>query len=952
MTQRFGEAIGKVARWRWTLTLFGASSAVLMLWNSFFERSPILGLLVSIIVVCVSSKAAAVLFFFQEKPFVKEVLGFALFICLAALLGIALIFSAVYTQVFSLIGVTGLVIALCVASALRSPSNRVVLGQLKTGDAKNATALVLICFYIVFTVAAFFLLFLARTGEGSISVWLRIPSYFLLLFFLSSLYLVLILFFTQIPVGLKLLLIFVNSFLAHSLFLIVWYPGRYGDPWAFLGEMRFIDREGTIFGYSHVLSNFLVVDLIKYQGLFSLALLFERMSGLDIYVVDFVLVPLLWSLLVPVFLYKIAESMTSGGKGNFLFLTAVGGGLFSTLIYWGALAHANALGFIFLLFSVMLLLKWFVGGERRFWVLSLMVSVLALLTHPQPGIFAFVFLFGATVLKTRLPVVLKWVSCIALFLVYPTVLYINGATFSLPGLMSLENFLSFLPQIVTLLFVLLFAGLLFSLKSRYVRRRSVALVFLFYTFVVTGYYATTFGMGNLPYGPTRIVAIADILSIPLVALGLLMTANFLKKGFSVRRRSRLKNVSAGSFAIVMICLFLSAQATLALYSAYPRDDPPVEPAWYEIEAAYYLNSTSGKYVVLCEPGFANLAIGFLGADYAYGSGHGTFGVPEWNWWVSQSSWAMENNPSIDILLNAMQKVGASVGYVVVSTRLPEGYNLEDIVERVSGVLPVDKVFGDGKLYVFKYSMQVVTGEGPKVTVVYDEGASEENVTTKFASASVNEVNYTLTLSGHSSYNVTNYPDNWTFKAIYVNQQFSGFDNRSDINWFIYVSGLVPTDVVEVAWQANNLYPNAGWKDDSFKYGWQTNPYAPGTVKPTVLTDGNILEISWIFVPGEHFYYQYDKLVGVSTDSYPYLFLKWRTTGPVAEVLVSYDERSQQQAIVGYGGESLSWTVTVVKLLPGENINSITVGITNYKDVTSVSGFQALYVDYILISAKQ
>lgn len=949
MIKPFGGALGKIVQWRWTLTIVGAFLAIVMLWNSFFARSPIIGLSVSLLIFYVSSRAVASLFFFQEEPFVREALGFATFVSIASLLGVALIFAAVYTEAFSLIGTTVIVLALCIASAFKGSGSRILPKQLEIGNAKDQTSLVLLGSYIVVTVAAFYLLFLARTGEGGVSVWLRIPNYFLLLFFISSFCLVLILFFTHIPISLKLLLIFVNSFLSHSLFLIVWYPGRYGDPWGFLGEMRFLDKEGAIFAYSHLVTNFLVIDIIKYEGLFSLALLFERISSLDIYWVDFVLVPVLWSLLVPVFLYKVAESITDKGNSNFFLLTAMGGSLFSTLIYWGALAHANALGFIFLLFSVALLFKWFVGGERKFWIMSLVVSVLTLLTHPQPGIFAFIFLFGATVLKTRLPIILKGLYYLSLSSAYPVLLYIHGATFSLSGLVNLENFLSFLSQIPTLLFVLLFVGLLFSVQSRRVNRRSVALLFLFYITTLTAYYFTLYGMNNLPYGPSRITAIEDILSIPLVALGLLMTASFLKKGFSMVKGSRLKNASPHSFSILMICLFLSAQASVALYNAYPRDDPQVQPAWYEIEAAYYIDSTPEKYVVLCEPGFANLAIGFLGSDYAYGSGHGTFGVPEWNWWVNQLSWEMENTPSLDILLEAMDKVHATVSYVVVSTRLPEGYHLEDIVERISGVLPVDRVFGDGKLYVFKYSTQPVKGVGPYVKVKYDEEVSEENVTTEFASTFVNEVNYNLTLSGHSSYNITEYPTYWTFSALYVNQQPSGFDNVSDINYFIYVSKLAPTDVLEVVWQGNDLYKKGGWKDDSFKYGW----YSSGAITPTISTDGNILEISWSFTVGKYYYSQYNKRVDVSTDSYPYLFLKWRTTGPIAEVVVSYTENgSKQQAILAYGSQSPSWTVTVVKLIPGEKITYITVGITNYKDVMAVFGPQALYVDYILISAKQ
>jgi hypothetical protein len=954
MTQSSEGTIGKIIRWRWTLTILGASSTAIMLWNSLYEKSPVLGLSVSLVIFYIGSKAVASLFFRHERPFVKDVLGFAAFISVATLLGIGLLYGGVFIEAYSLFAVTGLVLALCIASALKGSKNRIATRQLKTDGDKNVVPLILVCSYIFLTAVAFYSLFLARTGEGAISVWLTIPNYFLLFFFLSSLDLVLILFFTRIPIGLKLLLVFINSFLSHSLFLIVWYPGRYGDPWSFLAEMRFIDREGAIFGYSHVLSNFLVVDFVKYQGLFSLALLFERMFSIDIYWVNFTLIPLLWSLLVPVFLYKLAESITVKISPSFLLLSAMGGSLFSTLVYWGAVAHANALGFIFLLFSVVLLLKWFVSGGRMFWGMSLVISVLTFLTHLQPGIFALVFLFGATVLKTRLAAILKWVSCSLLFLTYPFLLCLNGAALSLSGLFSLENFLSFLSQMATLLFALAFVGLVFSFKSAHVKRRGVALLFLFYVMVLTGYYVTSYGMTGLPFSPDRIIAIGDILLTPILALGLLTTADFLRSGFSKVKNHHFGNVHSRSFGMLLVCLFLSAQATLALYVAYPRNEiTQVQPAWYEINAAYYLDSTPEKYVVLCEPGFANLAEAFLGSDYAYGSGHGTFGVPEWNWWVSQMSWEMENNPSLDILLNAMRRVGATVGYVVVSTRLPEGYKLQDIVERVSEVLPVDRIFGNGKLYVFKYSTQVVTGKGPSLKVTYDGGASEENVTTEFRSTFVSDVNYNLTLSGHSSYNITGYPAHWTFSALYVNQQLSTFDNVSDINNFVYISKLAPTDVVRVAWQANNLYPIAGWKDDSFRSGWHTNPYAHVSTMPTVLTDGNILEISWNFTPGNYYYYQSDKRVGISTDDFPYLFMKWRTTGPIAEVTVSFDEnRTRQQVIVGYGSQSLSWTVTMVKLSPGENINSITVGITNYKDVTSVFGSQSLYVDYILICAKQ
>jgi hypothetical protein len=354
---------------------------------------------------------------------------------------------------------------------------------------------------------------------------------------------------------------------------------------------------------------------------------------------------------------------------------------------------------------------------------------------------------------------------------------------------------------MTPLLVFVFIGLLFSVRNKHVKRKNVALLFLFYVTILTGYYITAYGMENLPYSPERIIAIGDILSVPLVALGLLMTVVSLRRIFSMVRGSHLKDVSARSFGILMICLFLSAQATVALYNAYPREGEGIQPADYEMEAIYYINATTEKYVVLCEPGFANLAIGLLGLDYAYGAAHGTFGYPEWDWWVNQLSWKMVNSPSLELLLEAMQKTSATVGYFVVSRRLPEGYELEGIVDRVAGVLPLDQIFGNGKLYVFKYSTQLVTGKGPSVKVTYNEGAFAENITTEFSSTFVNEVNYTLTLSGHSSYNITEYPTYWTFLALYINQKLSSFDKSSDINKFIYISRLAPEDMMEVVWQA-------------------------------------------------------------------------------------------------------------------------------------------------------
>jgi len=764
--------------------------------------------------------------------------------------------------------------------------------------------------------------------------------------------LVLLLFFTRLNPSLKLGLLCLHSLLSHSLFLIVWYPGRYGDPWYYLAEMRYIDKTGTIYAYAHLLRNFYVADLIRYQAQYSLVLLFKGMFSLGTYWVHVVFIPLLWSLLTPVFLYKIAKSLTDKKSSTFPLLTAVSAGLFSTLVYWGAVAHANSLGFIFLLFSIMLLLNWFDTGKRSFWLMSFIASLATLMAHPQPGIFAFVLLFAATILKAHLHIVLKTVSYISLFFVYPILLYLHSATFSPLELANLENFQSFLSQTATLMFVLVFVGVLFSIRSKHVKRKSIALLFLFYVTIITSYYVNANGMANLPYGPKRIIAIADMLSVPFAALGLLTTARILKKGFSFRKGNPLKKTKASPLGMILICLFVSSQATLALYSAYPRDEfSPVQPSWYEMEAVFYINSTTQRYVVISEPGFTSLAIGLLGSDYAYSGRHGFFGLPEWWSWPAVLWLSMVRSPSIHFMAEALDRSGAEVGYFVVSVR-SHGYDFEDTIEQTSQILFMDRIFGDEKLYVFKYSTEPVQGQGPDVKVVFDNWTSAENVTSEFEYLFPSKVNYNVTLSGHYNYNITEFPEYWTFSAVYVNQNLSGFDESSDINKFIYVSELTPQDVVEVVWQANNLFPKAGWKEDSFKAGWQTNPFSPGTIKPYISTDGNVLQISWNFTYGKRDYYHYTKRVDVSTDDFPYILVKWRSTGPVTEVQIAYtDDEYRKYSVVPYGSQSSSWTITIVKLQPEKTIAYVEVGITSHKDPKEAAGQQTVYYDYILISAQ-
>jgi len=955
------DRITKTHKWTWTKIVILSIASTVILLNSMNTKSPFIGIPASLVVFYISSVTTSEIFFPYEKRFLKQALGLATFVLIMALLGTFLILIVKFTETLSLISLTALSLILCLLSMFKKREDvQSISTKSKSSESEQRESYLLILPFLLSVGIAFFGLLLGRTGEGVVSVWLTIPNFFLPTFFLSSLSLLVILSFAKISVGLKLALILLYSFLSHSLFLIIWYPGRYGDPWSYLGHARYIDSTGTFFDFNWLYSRGLIIDIMKYRAQSALVVFFRRMFTLDIYWIHVFFTPLLWSMFVPIFFYKIAKLLAVKNTTRIPLFCAFGASLFSTLIYFGAISTTYSLGLLFLVFSIMLLLEWVKSRAKRILFLSFLASIASLFVHPQTGVFALSFFFVGSIAQSRLHRMLKLLSLILTFAVYPYVSYLQGATFSQTGLLSLENFLSFQLDMTTPLLVFGFLGLLFSIKGKFVKGRSALLLFLFYVSVAVNYYVSLYGMKDAPV-PQRIVTIADLLLVPFVVVGFMVTVDFLKYGFSRVMANPPKKVARSrSVALLLVCLFSSVLVTSALYQAYPHQEiTEVQPAAYELEAILYIDSISeGRYVVLGDTNLATLAGGFLGIDYSYGSkGHqtyakGDFGMPEWSWWNKILYQKMILNPSLSLLDEAMMKAEVGISYFVVSVREP---HYEDIVQRTSVELQVNRTFGEGKLAVFRFSSGTfpVTGYGPVIKVAFDNGPFTE-VQTEYDYRSKSEVNYIVKLSGYSSYNITNYPAYWTFYDLFVGGFSAPFDVSSDVNAFIYIAGLEPDDVLEVFWRANDHYPHAEWKEDSFKYNWQRHPgYAESKLSPIITNDGNLLRIAGNFTPhkGEYAFYYQSKIVNnISTNDFPSVLVKWRSTGPVASVIVAYTDTYESQ-IVPYGSESSNWTVTIAQLKPDREIAYVIVGITNGPDF-SVEGPQNLFVDYILICARE
>ena len=942
-----------------------AFSAVLVA-NSLVIKSSLIGTVACLGFLSLISVTIGEVFYSTENLFFKCLFGLATFLLLLAVSGFGLMLIGKFTEILSFVVVVVISVFFGIIS-LRGKRSRFQnlfehSSMGKVSKRKDFNSYLLILIFICYVAVAFRFLFLARTDEGYGSVWLEISPFFIPVFALVTLILGSILFFSSIDDGLKLVLLSVYTFLAHSLFLVVWYPSRYGDPLRTLGHARYTARTGTIYAYDWLISQLLIEGIVAYRAQFALTIFFERMFSIDIYWVHVILIPLLWSIFVPCLAYKVAELLTTKRSRAFPLLAALSTGLFPSLILWGTVSVANSLGFIFFFLSVVFLLRWMNSGGKQNWFMLLLTVGVTFLSHSQPGIFALMLFVWGNIVHRSSRKVLKIASLLLIFALYPAALYFYGASFSPAGLFVLDSFFSFQSEITTILLVFGLLGLVLVVRLKNVNTKRALLLFVFYVTILLEYYFTGFGMTNLPYGAQRILVMGDLLLVPFVALGLLVIVDILRKALAPSMRSvssslsskKVKlNLKSRSITLALICLFVPVQATLTLYQAYPRQELlPYQPSAYMIEAVQYIDADApGRYVVMCDTMISTVAIGFLGIDYGWAGGvRGFFGMPDWDYPTVEMYTEMTEQPSISIMQQAMEFGDAVASYFVVWER--QKYpDFEDVVQRTSEILPVNRVFGDGKLFVFKYPLPVLEEPGPSVKVIFDDGVSTKYVETKFTYMFETEINSTLTLSGYTSYNTTDYPMHWTFLDLTVNNASRQFDEASDINAYVYVKGLEPEDVLTVKWRWNRNYGSAVWKEDSFKEGWRTHDVYTGTITPTIVADGEILNISYSFTPGPYLYYYYIKAVDTTMGANQSIIVRWRSDGPIA-VVVYYFELGLTTGVdvVPLGSKSADWTVTIFALEESLEVSYVMVGITNLRE-KNLSGVKTLSVDYIMIAAS-
>lgn len=248
--------------------------------------------------------------------------------------------------------------------------------------------------YLLFFGLSVYELFEARNGASVISPWQKINFIFFLFYFIASLNLCLLLAKSNFNRHAKLLLLGIHYLLTFSVALITYQIGYGFDPFIHESTMELISSDG-----------FVLPKPPYYLGLYSLVVIFHKISGLTIHFLNQILVPLLSALFLPAAFFNLFN-LDSDNKNNdksannypyleILFLLGLG---FSPLI----LTTPQNLSYLFLTLTVLMSY----GRLNSFGVFILAAATAAI--HPLTGLPALAWSFLIIFNEYRYKINKKW----------------------------------------------------------------------------------------------------------------------------------------------------------------------------------------------------------------------------------------------------------------------------------------------------------------------------------------------------------------------------------------------------------------------------------------------------------------------------------------------------------------------------------------------------------------
>lgn len=785
--------------------------------------------------------------------------------------------------------------------------------------------------------------------------------------------------------GDKLALILIHSFLTRIVSIIFFYPGTSGDNTYHLAHERTFDILGK---YYYFMSSPPPTDILSIPGRlfifqrasiqYGLVTALSKMLYIDVFWIHLFLVGILWAFFVPIIGFKISKTLGTSNRAGLLAGCLVANA--PMIIGWSHVSVPNSLGFLFFFVTIYFLLK-SLSSENvsKYVVLTLLTTVVSLLTHGLVGIATFiVVLLGFSVkkyhsLRKTHHTTASWFlafsffTCVGLlpaasvliYLVYPTY-----SSFSLQKILSVDihqivlaNYAGY-STIETLMYgTLTFLGIIgMFIHSRHDNRKNLNLfMILAFILILAEYRVHLYFVTRALFGTGRFLTFEPFITVPFAAIAIEYLVTTAKSTFSVSLNpnsskrgimSKLRFPRKQALITLLICLGLSALIVEGALTDFQwlgfRREPYGITSLYSTEAAMLIHEeylrTQEKYAVVSDLVSEGAGMAVVGRNnpnefYLYRHANTELFVN------------LLKTLSIEPLLSATIYNNATLVYVIVSRYSVRRYlgsraDVDQLMNSLSRLLgPPLAIVGEGErqVYVFHFRAERTQGTGPSVTVYKD--SQEIQLSTIYSYWTLENVQYTLNLTGATTYSITEWPIHWSYEIIYPSPTNASVDANKWVNF----TGR-PSLTYKVKWIANNFYQDISWKDDSFLEGWEFNT-ARGNY--SFSSDGDVAKQTVAGNPRDFVYYRKElpslqgslnlqMRVKGEPNSYFYVLL-WDTTGGFREMV--FNSRSKP-APLDYE--------TYTFALP-TNITFSQIWITSFTNDGSPS---VIYWDYVMFTPAQ
>jgi len=568
--------------------------------------------------------------------------------------------------------------------------------------------------YLVLAVLSFYLLLTSRSGEVY-TVWQFMHPMFIPIFFATTALLVAIILSSE-AIEYKLLFIIIHSIISHSLFAIIFPAGDIGFQQSVLGITRRIFDSISPHGWGGTAEN-IVIRIYNwfgggnFQSVYSVT--FARMFGIDVFWSHLLLAPMLWGMFIPTITFMITKTL--GGDERISALAGLLSSAFPLLIYLGAISVPNSLGFIFFLGSLYFFMKYLTSSESKYTSLMLIFTFASFLSHFLTGFISLSFLILALSLKeyetekasspssAKILLFSSFIvstSILPFALVYHRIFSSLSAYFSLDkiyeytttellGQFLLGDYLYSPPHLILIYIAGPLIALFWVIYKLYTTRNQkpnntriyILFLFLGYLMLCIDYRILRIFMINVPFNEERIWMFRALISVPLVALAIKDLPAFFRRTTSkiasfkshlspptsstnVRKSPRSTTCSTLSLFLMMNILIpavLAGWITVSVYYGYPSYSP-LQTTSYELEAVKYINETTNKtYIVICD-----VWISYAGQMIAGTYNQRAYYFPERDPVGVALFTKMKDNPSPDVMTEAMNYTNCTVAYFIIT----------------------------------------------------------------------------------------------------------------------------------------------------------------------------------------------------------------------------------------------------------------------------------------------